>query len=75
MASGCRLGKSGRGLEIKGIGYTSDYSRTGIRTPDDDVVLGYFPDGEFSKAVRVALMKLEPFTDYPGTMEIIVKKP
>lgn len=49
--------------------------RTGIRTPDDDVVLGYFPDGKFSKAVRVALMKLEPFTDYPGTMEIIVKKP
>jgi hypothetical protein len=28
-----------------------------------------------SSARRSASLKLEPFTDYPGTMEIIVKKP
>lgn len=49
--------------------------RTGIRVPDDQVIIGHCPNFRISKLVRLEMKVLEPFTNYEGTFRVVPVKP
>lgn len=49
---------------------------TGMDVPiEDDAVLGHFPDGRLTKATRFERLRLEPGSEYGGTVSITVRRP